>query len=614
MLTQIFKSILLMSAVGSVLSAFLLCVKPITRKIFSPRWQYYIWLTVLIVMILPVRFSVPSRTPDIPVVSVNQSKNIETEVPQADSQTADIQTVEQAEKISIPKMELPQNIFYYLANSWLWGMIAILLVKITKYNLFLRAIHKNSVVDTDIRNIPKCLTVRKTDMLDAPLIVGIFKPTLLLPDTEIAENDMNYILMHELTHYRRGDILYKWFAMIVSSIHWFNPFVYVVSGQIDTECEVSCDFAVTKNLSDSEKNNYMSMILDLVADSQSGLRPLTTQMASEKKTIKRRFTMIRNKKSTSKFMSVISALVAVIMLSTTVFASGILTDLTTDDYTIDILNNGEKIELVNKPFIENGEVYVPLRETLEKAMPKDKGIVDIQWDNGTIDVIVAYYQGTSGKYQLKIGGGFVKLQHISYEDYKNNSVENSMIVTALSLKQPPVLKDTITYVTLKDVNYMLYGYTIRRDENNNLYKLDYIVYDKNGDELNSTGVGIGFVGEYEIKIPNWWNDGKYKSYWSDDRTTRYFAQKSSYDKYGAGTLFGISKVEAFAADEYLNMHAGSRLLYKNDEFSYIFIVPTDVQKPIWLGADEEDTEIVKEYDKMYADVYKIADTFEYWGE
>lgn len=222
--------------------------------------------------------------------------------------------------------------------------------------------------------------------------------------------------------------------------------------------------------------------------------------------------MIRNKKSTSKFMSVISALVAVIMLSTTVFASGILTDLTTDDYTIDILNNGEKIELVNKPFIENGEVYVPLRETLEKAMPKDKGIVDIQWDNGTIDVIVAYYQGTSGKYQLKIGEGFVKLQHINYEDYKNNSVENSMIVTALSLKRPPVLKDTITYVTLKDVNYMLYSYTSRRDENNNLYKLDYIVYDKNGDELNSTGVGIGFVGQYAIKIPNWWNDGKYKSY------------------------------------------------------------------------------------------------------
>lgn len=38
MLEQVFKSILLMSAVGSVLSVFWLCLKPVTRKLFSPRW------------------------------------------------------------------------------------------------------------------------------------------------------------------------------------------------------------------------------------------------------------------------------------------------------------------------------------------------------------------------------------------------------------------------------------------------------------------------------------------------------------------------------------------------------------------------------------------------
>ncbi len=158
--------------------------------------------------------------------------------------------------------------FYYLANIWFLGMFAILLSKTVKYNLFLRAIHKNSEVDKSIIGISKHLNVRKTELLDAPLIVGLFKSTLLLSNTEITENDINYILMHELTHYKRGDILYKWFAMIVSSVHWFNPFVYIVSRQIDTECEVSCDFAVTSKLSDNEKNNYMSMILDLLSRSK----------------------------------------------------------------------------------------------------------------------------------------------------------------------------------------------------------------------------------------------------------------------------------------------------------------------------------------------------------
>ncbi len=554
MFIQIFKSILLMSAVGSVLSVFLLCVKPITRKLFSPRWQYYIWLTVLIVMILPVHFNLPSRTPDIPVVSVNPADNITTEVPQTDSQTADVQIPEQTKNLSIPQIELPQNIFYYLANIWLLGMIAILLAKIIKYNLFLVATHKNSEVDTDIQNIPKRLTVRKTDMLDAPLIVGIFKPTLLLPDTEIAESDMNYILMHELTHYKRGDILYKWFAMIVSSVHWFNPFVYVVSMQIDTECEISCDFAVTSKLSDNEKNNYMSMILDLVANSKSALRPLTTQMASEKKTIKRRFTIIRNKKTTSKFMSIISVLVAVIMLSTTVFASGILTDLTKDDYTINILNNSEKIELANKPFIKNGEVYVPLREILEETMPKDKGIVDIQWNNGTIDVIVAYYQGTSGKYQLKIGGSFMKLQHISYDDYINNSIEKIIIVTSMSLKQVPILKNSLTYVTLKDINYMLYGYTNRRDENNKLYEFDYIIYDKNGEiivaESNPINSEKNLIDYYEYNTPEF-TVSRFFSFFSGEQfeTMKHYCTKNCIDTYFKdNSVFGMKKATLLTMD------------------------------------------------------------------
>lgn len=490
MLMQIFKTILLISAVGSFLAMFLLLLKPVTRKVFSPRWQYYIWLTVLVVMILPAHFKTPKGIANIPVFRAELSEKSEADNFSArENQTDDLENSEKTEKFSTPKIKLPQNIAYYSANIWLWVAIGIILTKIIKYNFFLRAIHKNSEAD-NLENIPKGLKVRRTDMLDAPLIVGLFKPTLFLPDSEISKNELNYILMHELTHYRRRDILYKWFAMIVSSIHWFNPFAYIVSKEIDSECEISCDYEVTKSLSDSEKNNYMTMILDLLSCSKSSFRPLTTQMASSKKTIKRRFTMIKNKKATNKIISVISAFLAVIMLSATVFASGALADFTLYAYTIEILNNGEKIELSNKPFTENGEVYVPLRETLEKALSKDEGVIDIHWDNGTIDVIVAYYQGESGMYQFKIGKGFMKLKHISYEDYINNSIEKSVVVTSLSLKQAAILKNSLTYVTLKDINYMLYGYTSRRDENNKLSELNYIVYDEKGKILSAVSYPI----------------------------------------------------------------------------------------------------------------------------
>ena len=59
---QIFKSVLLLSAVGTILSVALLLLKPVTKRVFGSQWQYYIWLCVLVVMMLPVSFKMPVKT------------------------------------------------------------------------------------------------------------------------------------------------------------------------------------------------------------------------------------------------------------------------------------------------------------------------------------------------------------------------------------------------------------------------------------------------------------------------------------------------------------------------------------------------------------------------
>lgn len=323
---RVFISVLLLSAVGSMLAIFWLLLKPVTRKLFSPRWQYYIWLTVLIVMVLPVRLSLPNKTLDNQAIVTEQVQNIPTNIEtqiQTNSQTIQ-EAPQQVQNFFLPKTYLHQSLFYCLSLIWLLGAVFILIMKIVKYNLFLRTMRKNSELNTTLSDIPKRLKVRKTAMLDAPLIVGLFKPILFLPDAELSDSDMNLVLMHELTHYKRGDLLYKWFMMAVQSVHWFNPIIYVVSRQIDVECEISCDFVVTSKLTETEQNNYMNMILDLLINSRSNLRPLTTQMASSKKILQRRFTMIKKKIKINKKIAVISGILAAVILTTTVFASGIL--------------------------------------------------------------------------------------------------------------------------------------------------------------------------------------------------------------------------------------------------------------------------------------------------
>lgn len=243
--------------------------------------------------------------------------------------------------------------------------------------------------------------------------------------------------------------------------------------------------------------------------------------------------MIKNKKTTSRFMSVISAVIAAIMLSTTVFASGVLSDLTTDDYTIEILNNGEKIELTNKPFIENGEVYVPLRELFEKMGIMSNPENYINWDNGKITVSInepsrsvnGYSEYT---YQIEIGQEIRKI------------LSNPEPINFDVLIVPPVLKDSITYVQLGSVSGVLneiYG--------THLYKLEYNIFDKNRNDITFS-VTDALETEKDLREmsdPIRTVELFFKAFYNQDfeKMKRYCTQSCVDNFFGDDYVFGMKK-------------------------------------------------------------------------
>lgn len=83
---------------------------------------------------------------------------------------------------------------------------------------------------------------------------------------KISDNNMRMVLLHELTHYKRKDLLVKWFAVLVNAVHWFNPLCYLACTALSEACEVSCDMSVTKNMSEDEQKLYMQTILNLVEE------------------------------------------------------------------------------------------------------------------------------------------------------------------------------------------------------------------------------------------------------------------------------------------------------------------------------------------------------------
>lgn len=83
MLEKFFQAMFLTSCIGTALSLILLMLKPVTKKYFSSNWHYYIWLAVLLVMVLPVRFHLPIAAPTVGSAPVQtaMSPTIQTNAP-----------------------------------------------------------------------------------------------------------------------------------------------------------------------------------------------------------------------------------------------------------------------------------------------------------------------------------------------------------------------------------------------------------------------------------------------------------------------------------------------------------------------------------------------------
>ena len=459
MLSEIFMMVLITSLAGSALAVLLKIISPVTKKYFGGGWNYYIWLVVLAVLVIPVRVRLPqSAAYKTPV----QKQTVQTALQQSEESlqtppSAGPQATEITQKpVRIPAIiksawALAESKMGVLSVVWLLGASFLLLLRLLSYAVFLRKIRRSTVVVScpEISAFTnRKVIVRSGEGIHSPLLTGIIRPMLLLPERILASKQLNYVLCHEVTHLKRKDVLYKWFAAVVKCIHWFNPIVWSVSQQINIECEISCDLVVVENMNKEEEAGYVDTILSLLSAGISKNIPLTTGMTGSKKILKRRFTMIKNKTKISKTAHTVSAVLAVALLLATVFGGGVLANAATGDNTIEVTNNGEKMELINKPYFKNGEVYLPLRETFEKAGALDSELSYINWDNGKIELCFAYDQEMitiRPYYRIEIG----KPELI---------VRPNEMVGEITRDMPdaPVLKNSVTYIPVSYTHLDVY--------------------------------------------------------------------------------------------------------------------------------------------------------------
>lgn len=164
----------------------------------------------------------------------------------------------------------------------------------------------------------RCIHIRQSDKISAPLTYGIFRPVMLFPkETDWAnKTQLQYILSHEFVHIRRFDTLKKLLLLTALCIHWFNPLVWIMYVLANRDIELFCDETVLKTLGEPIKSSYAMTLIGL-EEKKSHMTPLINNFS--KNSIEERIVSIMKMKKTS----LIGALTALLIVSgaTIIFAT-----------------------------------------------------------------------------------------------------------------------------------------------------------------------------------------------------------------------------------------------------------------------------------------------------
>lgn len=95
--------------------------------------------------------------------------------------------------------------------------------------------------------IRRRVTLMQSRLIDSPLVVGVFKPMVLVPMgmlTGLSSEQIECILTHELAHVRRLDYFVNIMQSMVEILLFFHPAVWWVSKMVREERENACDQVV----------------------------------------------------------------------------------------------------------------------------------------------------------------------------------------------------------------------------------------------------------------------------------------------------------------------------------------------------------------------------------
>ena len=303
-------TLMICSVTMSMIALVYMAASPFLAKRYSAKWRYYTWLVVVIGLIIPfrpqwgsavIRVFIPGE--NAPVIQVGSrivAGQIESQVSGQTESEADVSTTLTVGKTAVPSFWRLVPWWRIAAAVWLAGLMVTLVYHIIKYYCFAKMVRRWSEKATNEKTLDllqrlksemgilKPIGLYQCPCIGSPMMIGLTNPRILLPKTGIKQNELHFILKHELVHLKRNDLYYKCLVLAATAIHWFNPFVYIIAKAIEVQCELSCDAETVRSADAGTRRHYTEAIISFVKYSSNLNTALSTNFQRGRKGMMKR--------------------------------------------------------------------------------------------------------------------------------------------------------------------------------------------------------------------------------------------------------------------------------------------------------------------------------------
>ncbi len=349
MAVNLFPAAVILSVTGSVGHILLKLLAAVSGNHLSQSWRYHGIVAVSLLFVLPVyklwEFIPVPYSVSPPVISFGGG--VEPAFLPGSPAGVDMLTPQPLPTAGIDWGTVLER----AAVLWLWVAVSLVLWNVWRLLRCRRLIEQaGNKVNSRLQQIAEEearlagiggeIRLLASPLAQSPMLVGFFRPTILLPLEHLPDSDARFILAHELTHFRRKDLWKKLLFLMVRCAHWFNPIVYLLNRDFSRWLETSCDEQVVSSLDRDQRKEYGRLLIDYAPASRYAGPKLYVSFASCRYKLKRRISIMlnSNKKTRSLLGPALAVALVVVCLATTALAASVDNDNGTDDFALSALS------------------------------------------------------------------------------------------------------------------------------------------------------------------------------------------------------------------------------------------------------------------------------------